>query len=1026
MAVKLKKSSGEIKSELTPSLRVCVNHYLGESTGEKLANPSYFFQNTLIKGPLEDFLRTVFRGFSSTGPTVLPLRIGFGFGKTHAQILLLHAMLAFNRLPEEAEEVLRRMGWNEEIAAKAIVLPLDFFHLDPPFPWIAKVLRAHADEGTEFFRNKEVAHKIDEHKDSLLGGFLESDRLAELLSDIALNTDSPVVIMVDEFGYGFVKRVERFIEARRQDKVPEKDPLAEIVWLSSFLTSLASRSEREGFPLVIIYAWAEQDAETLRYYAAENERVNNILGIVRGEVLERLSRYTGGMEEGPLGLNPDDMLDIAIFRVLDVEEGEAERTAEQIAGIAEAYGAISPSERGAFTRAIRRHYPLSPAFARALRKFARREELPGAEHVRSAIYSLSLAAERAFRDDPRSPLIDVKHLSFEEACFLGHMGDLRGDWASLLSDLIETVDSSEPRIKMLCEHVAKLILAKAATANVLDIERAQDPSRAPVYGLTEREIISSIICTTPADKVSDSISMVKEALSYLVSRSGRIEERVIEGERFYFPAIFGTVFGRLRVYLADEGKTAEKEGIEYLKRSKLLNELLSSVRVEGCSIFRLDLNILRDPKGLRLRIGSSLNDPHPAFVLIEPWSESLSKEMEVKKRFETLASHLITEMNQMDYVEALSRPNYLILLLPNIERSRIEELLQPLIEYEATTKFLDYLEKEEDIRREMLNKALSTAAVKRVKLNRRDVERIIRERVRQEIEAAESAAHSIRLRAAREAVLKFLKLFDRYIAYDLSSRAFTLQSLSQQFTAAQGRLEEIKDPSQCADAMGAFFNGIVGVRYVRDVSSLEGIVQRIFEERVNHDLLDSLSVDELVESFVQGAYEILPLNGELIKDAIYRMSGFSFDLVDKRITVRVEDGKISFEEVKIEKEEEEGGETEEGGFPPPRKIVRGFSFQALSRDRAVELANLIKEGKVSAKSVAAELKGENIGGTLRFEGDFKPLTAAFNALSSIALNYRANLKISVSLERETEEEELREILGDLAENLQCFPEQFVS
>lgn len=1013
MAVKLKKSSSEIKNELTPSLQTCVNHYLGETTSYRLANPSYFFENTLIKGPLEEFLGRAFEGLCSEGPTVLPLRIGFGFGKTHAQILLLHTILSPDRLPGEVEDVLRRLGWDGTTARETLVLPLDFFEPDPPFPRISKVVRAYADEGTGFFRGGELAEKIEEHKEVLLSGFLESDRFAELTADIASTTGSPILVMIDELGYGFVKRAQKFMEAKKEGKALEEDPLAEVIWLSSFLTALAGRSEREHFPLVIIYAWAEQDAETLRYYAAEDEKINNTLGIVRSEVVERLSRYTGGMEEGPLGLNPDDMLDIAIFRTLDFPEDEAERIAEQIANTAVTYGAISPSERSSFIREIRRHYPLSPALARALKKFARREELPGAEHVRSAIYTLSLVAERALRNDPRSPLIDVKHMSLEEACFLGHMGDIRGDWASVVRDLTEAIDSAEPRIKGLCEHIAKLILAKAATANAFEIERAQDMSRAPVYGLTEKEIICSLICTTPADKVGEPISALKEALSYLVSRSGRIEERIIDGERFFFPALLGTVFGRLRVYLADERKAAERDKLEYLKRSRLLNDVLSNVKVEGCSIYRLDFDLLGDPGELRAKVGKSLNEPHPAFILIEPWNASLSRETR-SRGFNGLISELIKEMNKAEYVDTVGRPHYLIVLTPNIEEARLEELLQPLIEYEAATRFLDYLEKEEDIRREMLNKALSSAAVKRVRLTKRDVERIIRERVRQEIQAAWNAAHSIKLRAAREAALKFLNLFDRYVAYDFSNRAFTLQSLSQQIKAAQGKLGEIKDPSQCADVIGAFFNSIVGVRYVRDVTSLEEAVQRALEERVRHELFEPLNLEELVESFIQGAYEVLPLRGELIRDAIHRMNGFSFDLPEKTVTVNIDGGRISFEV-------EEKPTVPPPPPPPPPPPIEGeerkvekFTLHDLSRNEAVELGRLIKEGRVEVKTVTAELEGGGVSGALRIEGNFKPLTSVLNALSSIAQNYDASLRISVSLVKEMDEEELKEILGNLA------------
>jgi len=1022
--VKLKKRPDELKGELTPSLEVCVRHYLGEPTPFPLANPFYFFENTLLRGPLEFFVRNVTEGLTRNGPTVLPLRIGFGFGKTHAQILLLHAFLGSDRLPPEAKDTLREVGWDESLAQKVLVLPLDFFNLEPPFPRLAEVVRAYADGGTSFHRSSQIAEKVGEHSSALLSGFLESDKFADIIANIASETKSCLLVMIDELGYGFVKRAQRYLEAKEHGKPLEEELLNQAVWLASFLTSLSELSNRQGIPLIVVYAWAEQDAETLRLFAAKDETISNVLETVRLYLDERLGRYTGGIGEGALGFSLEDMVDIAIFRVLDVPKGAGEEPSERLGDGAVAHGALTPGEKGAFVRSLRKHYPLSPFLVSALKKFARREELPGAEHVRSAIYALALAAERALSQDPNSPLIDVKHMSLEEACFLGHMGDLRQDWASVLAEVSEAIDNADPRMKGLCEHIAKHILAKAATANVFEIERAQDISGASKYGTTSGDIALSLICTTPLEKVGEVLSSSREALEHLISRSGRIEERIIDGERYLFPAVLGTVFSRLRYFLADERKMATEDRLGYLMRSSLLSEVLGNVGIEGCTIYRIGFELLEDPHELRNRIEKSISEPHPAFVIVEPWDTLFAKQLQERRSFVSLASHIVDKMNRTEYVEALGRPFYLIALLPNLEESVVEELVQPLIEYEAAKKFMGYLEREEDVRREMMERALSSAAVKRVRLSRRDVRRIIEQKARLEIEAAAGATHSIMTRAARDTAVKFLNLYSQYIVYDLSNRAFVLQDLSKQIS--QGTIGEIEDPSKAADAIGTFFNVIVNSRYVRDIEKLEDVVSKDIEERVNRGMFEPLKVSELTESLIQGAYELIPLSGTLARTAVERMDGTSFELDDKKVTVLVEDDTISFEVTKKPEEIPVGptpvGITEESRRPTiyeEVKLVKNFSLLNLSRDEMSSLAQLIREQEqIKVNAVTVKIDGEKVKGTLDVKEDFKSITAVFNAISAIAGRYGAELNVSVSLKESIKEEELRDILGDLAEKME--------
>ena len=88
----LKETLAEIRSELTPCFDEVIKSYLGKHVGTRFRNPAYVMEITWLTTPLKIFVKRILEGLNT--PTVQGTFLirGFGFGKTHAIILLWHML----------------------------------------------------------------------------------------------------------------------------------------------------------------------------------------------------------------------------------------------------------------------------------------------------------------------------------------------------------------------------------------------------------------------------------------------------------------------------------------------------------------------------------------------------------------------------------------------------------------------------------------------------------------------------------------------------------------------------------------------------------------------------------------------------------------------------------------------------------------------------------------------------------------------------------------------------------------------
>lgn len=1001
---KLKEGARE---DLTPAFDKIIKAFVKGVIEERLANPEYFFEITYLErgGPLENFLKRVFEGLKRPGPTVLPLRIGFGFGKTHASILLLHSILSAEKIPESAKEVLRSAGWSEELARKTLVFPIDFYAEQRPAASLRRILKAYTDRGTGFWRGENIKKRIEEE------GFDDEEAPADFakkLISLARKSGTSLLFIIDEIGWGSRKLIEEYIHGKGGDA-----SLWQLTWLTSFLTNLAEESNRERVPFALIYSFAEQDERAIEYLAATDERVKRLWEVAKSDLFNKLARYTGGIEETALGLNPDDMIKIAMFRVLSPIEKEPDRDeiSLKLAGSASAFLGIRNIED--VRELLRRYYPLSPLMVHALRKLARRNDLPATEYVRSAISMLAGAAERALNNDPYSPTIDVKHLELEAACFPGNLGDATADWLGLVAELKVSISSAEKELIESCEHAAKVILSKGATSNTITLLKIKDREAAEIYGTTLEELQLAAFLTSRPEEAEKAVSSMKKAIDYLLRTSSSIEERTIEGVSFLFPAIAGTILSKLKDYISEERRKASQDPLGYLRSSSFLYLVTSHLRSEKASVFFADYSHVEDPEKLASLVGKTLNEPKPAIVFVNLHDEKLAQKIR-EIGWNAVVSNIVTKLNEDASVKAIGRPPYLILLIPNLGEERLKPLLESLTEYQGAESFLEYLRDEERVIEDFMSRAEAIVTVKRLGMPAKELRKIIQGKVGNEIGAARDLADRSKLRAAREAAKRLVDLYsEAVIIYDLDSRRFSPISISELITKAMEGVE-MKDPKMCADVLNTLLSNIIEARFVSSTNRLEKPVKEFIKRRIEEGQMGEVRIDDIFESLFQGSFGVVPVSRAIAENTISMLNGATFDLPDKTVTTFAKEGRISFEvKVKpkiIEKERELAPAEVEV------ETLREFMLSGIPKENIMELREVLNSLKGDVISLVVNLKeedGYNLGAlTIR-----RNFSDAIGPLAALARTLDAKGEFRVMLRAPKSKDEIAKILGPLSKYL---------
>jgi hypothetical protein len=202
----LKESFLEIKSELTPSFDEVIRSYLGPHVKTKFKDPAYVTEITWPTPPLQTFIKRIIEGLAT--PTVQGTYLirGFGFGKTHAIILLWHML---NSKEGANSQLAKQFGLEETLAKETLVLGIDFSK-EQPIPRMFDQLEAIAKRQPEQWQIKdpklsqatiEVIKEISRAKALALSSEDLAEQIIKILEKYREAKANPrLLLLVDELG----------------------------------------------------------------------------------------------------------------------------------------------------------------------------------------------------------------------------------------------------------------------------------------------------------------------------------------------------------------------------------------------------------------------------------------------------------------------------------------------------------------------------------------------------------------------------------------------------------------------------------------------------------------------------------------------------------------------------------------------------------------------------------------------------------------------------------------------------------
>ena len=494
--------------ELTPSLQLVIEKSLGKDVPSRFGDAEYVMKITLFTEPLKQFILKIFESLEKPIVTPLPLIKGFGFGKTHSLIVIWHLFTdnsTLNHLPSDIKSMLRGINFSE-VFTQTLIFGCDASVEDqPPLFSFVNQLKAYASlellgrlkDPQLVFTLIDVLKSYDEQELAY-----NPSKLIELFTYYARKCKSAgkiprFIFLIDELGLGIVRRVDKYLRSR------DSRLLDEIVDLINFLPTIAEEFKKLGIPIVIIYALADQDIKSLEAradYSSDEKirrKLEGLIKLIEVDLRERLKRYTGGVDITPLHPNPEHNIEIAKFRVLKILEEDTNKVLlENISYFEELYRHLSifPDETELQTHLFlfKKYFPLTPALVNFLLKVQNPLEVPATEYVRTVIYILKEAAKTALKLYPYSPAIGLRFLNLRQAALCDFMSDVSTDWWNIVSDIFSSLEKYSNN-REVAEAIAKIIVAKGSTANILPLIKLDEESIK--YGTSLTEIQAEIAST---------------------------------------------------------------------------------------------------------------------------------------------------------------------------------------------------------------------------------------------------------------------------------------------------------------------------------------------------------------------------------------------------------------------------------------------------------------------------------------------------------------------------------------------------
>lgn len=1045
-----------LKEELVPSFDSVLEAWLGGPRRTSFANPDYVLEVTYPTPPLKLFVGRIAERLGIFNVVGGPLERGFGFGKTHALILLWHLFTT---------DVYRRagLGVSENVARETLVLGMDY-SADKPFSKLLRELEAYADPSHPIARFKDprlvqaVSRIIAKHSRQKLYS-MTSDELAGLLLEVLeeyerLGGSPRLLLLIDELGWGLARRLRRYAEGR------DEEVYRDVNVAVNFLSYLYDRLHGRAIAGVVIWVLAEQDRREINVLAMKHRDDEILHGKIKGviddldNIAERYSRGLAGTSMAELSYSHEHALEIARFRILKTVEGEElsklqDEYARWLGSLAKQLNLGDVFAR--HKEGLNRHYPFSLGLINLMKKLMSLSDAPATEFVRTVIQVAGEAAKNALSVDPEGTYtIGVKHLSMSGAIQAKVMGIFEGDWIQTASDVESALSKMEGDERRVAEIAAKYILAKGVTANVIAALESGDRREVERYGSTADEIQLELLSTLREDEALQLVEKLGGALERLRAESARMDEREVEGVRYYIPSIIRTIFNKLAAYVIDERKNVENAQLIpiYIKQSGTIPSLFTNLRIsvggragdvvaclmEYRKVRDVDA-LLSDPAFQEAQSGGKL-----LLVLIPPWDMNLFSELYGEgSGYENVVEGIARRLQSALSAGKVRRHLHILVLVPDLSSAKVRRLLDKLVVYEGTKKFLDYLSREEDVISERLQEYEDTFIKRRDLLEmleseaRRRSLRELKGRLERELAEARDYAQRDLVKLSRDLVISVLELYRGVVYYSLDQNSFAMKSIAsgrEVELPREGEYIAIPDLSMYASIVNKFLSDVIsGLAYESDSIRMARAVldayRREFEKGV---VRETDRMDEILENVMLGTYGVKPLSLGVAEDAIRHLRGQSIELEDKIVKIDIDERErlIKFGvEVKRRVEEIPQPPAREEVMPGREEAAKqeverhGAAFLELTpgfdaEDVRMRLTSLLQQYGASSIDLTLDVDEAAVSLTIR-----KPTVEVLerykvmlNLLSRLSKDKGRVVHLKAQLARPLTTEELAKVFGD--------------
>jgi hypothetical protein len=919
---RLRTTSQEIQNELVPQLDQIIESWLKGIQEIRFANSKYVAEITYLTEPFKMLIERIIDKLNSFGIIGAPIERSFGFGKTHTLIFLWHLFTSDMhkyidiRIPED-------------VIKGSLVLAVDYSSKIPPFTRIIEELKGYAD----------LSHPIAKVKDPRLiqavqkvlssSKFKEieirrlSSDIAEIIAEVLriyreeFGGRPRLLLLIDELGWSIERKMRSYVEAVQRGDIGAESVYAEIVETLNFLNHLyAQLSNLRYVSAIVIWVIAEQDKKSLKLMAdryQDNSSLYSKIKTVLEELellAQRYSRGAAGTSLFELSYDPSHAIKIALHRVLKLNDRidlkhEIDAYMSWLKGLTKQLNIEYVIDK--YKTELKEFYPLSLGLIHLLMKLMNQSDIPATEFIRTVIYYVTLASERALREDPQAVCIGLKHLSISDVVQTRLLGDYGNDWVPIVSDLEKSLQSINGGQRKVAEIIVKYLLAKGLTANVTVLLFGDDRKLLERYGTSPDEIQIEILQTFSESEAITHIDKIAEVLSNISAISARIDEKEIDGKRLYFPSIVKTVYDKLASFILDERKNILNESMIpiYLQNTSV-TQIFNGVRVNipPCNneidIMFTKYGVLRNPDILIDEIRESQNKGHLALLIVPPWDVDLFREMKMnRKPYDDVLGHIINTLQNLLNEGKITKHLHIAILIPNLSSIGFKNLLEDLVVYEGTKKFLKYLDNRENIISERLGE-LEKIFIKRQdilsisKEVRQRQLKIIQERALREINDARDVATKQLIRLSRELVSKLLKLYSKAIFYSIDKNEYVAKEIYTENIYPQEGLG-VADILQYAAMVNKFLESVIrDAGFVTDVNNIRDVILNNLKEEITQGILTASELDlaELIENVITGTYKVKPLCKTVAEGAVRMLSGAVLELDDRKVTFKIEQNKL--------------------------------------------------------------------------------------------------------------------------------------